>query len=211
MQILIFDLKASRYIVSADSAKKSENSEMPIREPLMKKILLVIAFISIIHNPLEAAKDKPNSKSEKPLLEPQRYYIDFRVGMDYYYVNSGYLLPSNNAISLTSEPYYYYKLQTGIDFNIFGFSFLLKNNFNAPLYQDDYINRSETIQRNEDYETTERIFSALGYLTPFQMSLFSNSKYYTGLYVDSSMKTFQTRLKTKEPIIYQSHGRKNYT
>ncbi len=128
-------------------------------------------------------------------------YISARAGVDYYYIDPGYLLPKNENVTINTYPLYYYDLRTGLRFNFFGFDLRVKNSLEQTSLKDDYLNREDIASREEEAKTRERLLSLVGFFTPFKFR--TGSQYSIGLYTNSEYRLFQTEVVVSQPTVFK--------
>ncbi len=126
----------------------------------------------------------------------RNFFINVKTGVDYFYIDTGKVIPENNDISITTQPYTYYDLSIGVDFDIVGFDFRLKNSFHGDNISDNYINKEDTVEKSEEAENRERLFSFIGFFNPLQYG--RNTQY--GLYFGTSFRIFQASAKISNDI-----------
>ncbi|MCP4129427.1 MAG: hypothetical protein GY754_00285, partial [bacterium] len=125
-----------------------------------------------------------------------RFFIDVRAGVDYFYIDPGLLIPKDGKVAINSKPYLYYHASAGLDFNFIGVDLKLKNNFEIDNFSDDYLNKDDTVLRESESRTRERILTMIGYLTPFNY----NNEFNFGVYFDGEFRMLQAGITVNEAI-----------
>lgn len=131
--------------------------------------------------------------------------IKAKAGMDYFYFDPGKLMPENEKVSIKTYPFYYYDCKVGIDLNVLGIDFRLKNSLldnkmRGNNLNEEYKNKEDTLDKEEKAKTKEKVMNLVGYLTPFKLKL--GKEYLVGLYGKGEYRLFQTEVQIEEPITF---------
>lgn len=133
--------------------------------------------------------------------------LSARAGMDYFYIDPGYLLPEDRQVQIKSHPFYYYDIKAGIRFNFIGFDARLKNSIldlGGDNLNENYVNREDITSKEEEAKTRERVLNLVGFFTPFRIR--TGERYSVGLYANGEYRLFQTEVDVEIPTTFRDRS-----